>query len=154
MVVRDEVLAFQKNVRSLCIRDGVHLGDFEVAMGLSRGYISKIGKMRDDVRFSLIYDTADYFDVSVDDLIYGCMEKGEEMEDYKKNYDIQKNYGVVRTNDKGATLEVNLVSWFGKTPKVDIRYWDHKTGKPGKGLSITEEEYKELVKKLPDIVVE
>ena len=71
----------------------------------------------------------------------------------KQNYEIIKHFGVIRTNDRGETLEVNLVSWFGREPKIDIRYWNHDKGSMGKGLSITLNEYHDLVTKLSEVEV-
>ena len=36
--------------------------------------------------------------------------------------------------------EINLVSWYGKEPKYDIRGWSEEQGcrKPGRGISLSE----------------
>lgn len=36
---------------------------------------------------------------------------------------IIKHYGVIYENNTGWTCEVNLVSWNGGDPKIDIREW-------------------------------
>lgn len=36
---------------------------------------------------------------------------------------ILKHYGVVYENSTGWTCEVNLVSWNGGEPRIDIREW-------------------------------
>ena len=43
--------------------------------------------------------------------------------------------------------EINLVSWYGKEPKYDIRGWSEEQGcrKPGLGISLSEEEFRELI---------
>lgn len=43
--------------------------------------------------------------------------------------------------------EINLVSWYGKEPKYDIRGWSEEQGcrKPGRGISLSEEEFRELI---------
>jgi hypothetical protein len=71
-----------------------------------------------------------------------------------QNFNIVSSYGVLRTNDRGETLEVNLVSWYGRPPKIDIRYWNHKTGKVGKGLTLTKTEFEDLQKEIVNILVE
>ncbi len=38
-------------------------------------------------------------------------------------YEIVKSVGVLSTSAKGWTKEVNMVSWNGAEPKVDIRDW-------------------------------
>ena len=40
----------------------------------------------------------------------------------EQNYKIVEHLDTIRTNDKGETLEVNKVSWYGREPKIDIRY--------------------------------
>ncbi len=56
---------------------------------------------------------------------------------------------VLSKNDSGYTLEINRVSFFDKTPKLDIRRWFGD--KPMKGCSITEEEAKRLYKALASL---
>lgn len=61
------------------------------------------------------------------------------MKEIKK--EILKQYGIVRTgSDNPWKLEVNLISWNGGEPKIDIRRWAPGHSKCGKGLSMTEEE--------------
>lgn len=63
-----------------------------------------------------------------------------------QNYEIKEHIATIRTNDKGETLEINRMSWYGREPKIDIRYIDHESGKVGKGLTLTDREYEEFVK--------
>ena len=37
--------------------------------------------------------------------------------------------------------ELNIVSWFGKEPKLDIRGWSDDHEKMTKGISLTEDEF-------------
>ena len=39
-------------------------------------------------------------------------------------YDIVENLGVLSTNAKGWTKELNLVSWNDRDPKYDLRDWN------------------------------
>ena len=39
-------------------------------------------------------------------------------------YDIVENIGILSTNAKGWTKELNLVSWNEREPKYDIRDWN------------------------------
>lgn len=41
--------------------------------------------------------------------------------------------------------ELNLVSWYGKEPRYDLRGWTAKHEKAGKGISLTEDEFRELL---------
>lgn len=55
-------------------------------------------------------------------------------------YKIMKEIGVLKTNNKGWQREVNIVSWNGAKPKLDIREWAPDHEKMGKGVSLSSEE--------------
>ncbi len=59
-------------------------------------------------------------------------------------YKIIKHIGTISTSKYGWSKEINIVSWCGDTPKFDIREWsgDHKQMK--KGITLDEEELREL----------
>ena len=40
----------------------------------------------------------------------------------------------------GWTTQLNLVSWNGKEPKLDIRHWNEDRSRMGKGISLSMEE--------------
>lgn len=63
------------------------------------------------------------------------------------NYEIQENLGVISTSKNGWTREVNIISWEGGAPKVDIRSWDpdHERMDRGKA-TFTKAEAVELMK--------
>ena len=44
----------------------------------------------------------------------------------------------------GWSTQLNLVSWNGKEPKLDIRPWNEDRSRMGKGISLSEEEATEL----------
>ena len=44
--------------------------------------------------------------------------------------------------------QVNLISWNGADPVVDIRVWNTETGKAGKGLTIKPDEVPALIEAL------
>lgn len=48
--------------------------------------------------------------------------------------------------------ELNLVSWYGKEPRYDLRVWTANHEKPGKGISLTEEEFRELIEAAEEIL--
>ena len=59
-------------------------------------------------------------------------------------FEIVKALGII-TEKKGAdgqpwTREVNLVSWNGREPKVDIREWNSDHTKMSRGITMTDEE--------------
>lgn len=59
-------------------------------------------------------------------------------------YEIVEHIGVLSENSKGWRREVNLISWNGRAPKYDIRDWSPGNEKMGKGLTLTEEEFKKI----------
>ena len=64
------------------------------------------------------------------------------------SFDIVKHFGVLSTAKSGWNMELNLVSWSGKPPKLDVRSWspDHK--KMSKGVTLTEGEAAQLAELL------
>lgn len=56
------------------------------------------------------------------------------------SYEIVKHIGVIRETPRGYTKEVNLVSWNGAKPKIDIRDWDADHERMSKGIALTEED--------------
>ena len=67
-------------------------------------------------------------------------------------YEIIEKIGVISENAKGWTKELNLISWNGAKPKYDIRDWAPEYEKMGKGVTLTEEEAKELKELLEERV--
>ncbi len=61
-------------------------------------------------------------------------------------YDITEHIGVISETARGQTREVNLISWNGREPKIDIRDWSPDHSKMSKGLTFTNDEIDELVK--------
>ncbi|MGL5330212.1 MAG: YdbC family protein [Peptostreptococcaceae bacterium] len=59
-------------------------------------------------------------------------------------FDIQEHCGVISESAKGWSKELNLVSWNNGQPKFDIRDWDPSHEKMGKGITLTNDELKEL----------
>ena len=63
-------------------------------------------------------------------------------------YEIIKEIGILAESNKGWTKELNLISWNGAVPKYDIRDWAPNHEKMGKGITLTTEEAKALLKLL------
>ena len=59
-------------------------------------------------------------------------------------YDITQEIGTLSEGSKGWTKEINMVSWNGGNPKYDIRDWAPEHEKMGKGVTLTEEEARQL----------
>ena len=64
------------------------------------------------------------------------------MSDYR--YKITERLAVLSQTSKGATKEVNIVQWGNYIPMVDIRRW--RDGYPLKGITLTDEEARELLR--------
>ena len=60
-------------------------------------------------------------------------------------YEIIEKLGILSESTKGWTKELNLISWNGSTPKYDIRDWSPDHEKMGKGITLTEEEARNLL---------
>jgi hypothetical protein len=64
------------------------------------------------------------------------------------SFEVVKHFGVISQEKSGWQKELNLVSWSGRTPKLDIRDWAPGREKMGKGVTLTEAEATELAKLL------
>jgi hypothetical protein len=64
------------------------------------------------------------------------------------SYEVVKHFGVISQEKSGWQKELNLVSWSGRSPKLDIRDWAPGREKMGKGVTLTQAEAAELVKLL------
>lgn len=61
------------------------------------------------------------------------------------SFEIEEKLLVLSENDKGWTKELNRVSFNGAPAKYDIRTWSPDHEKMGKGITLTNEEFKTLV---------
>lgn len=69
-------------------------------------------------------------------------------------HEIKRHYGVLSMSKAGWATEVNLVSWNGAKPKLDIRPWSPDKSKMGKGLTLDFSEATGLFNTLADIMAE
>ena len=53
--------------------------------------------------------------------------------------------GIIRQGANGWNKELRLVSWNDANPKYDIRDWSPDDEKMGKGITLTEEEARNLL---------
>ena len=65
-------------------------------------------------------------------------------------YEITDELGVLSESKSGWKREVNLVSWNGAAPKLDIRDWAPGHEKMGKGISLSSDEIESLKAILED----
>ena len=63
-------------------------------------------------------------------------------------FNIVKHVGVISSEKSGWKKELNLVSWYDKAPKYDIRDWAPGYEKMGKGITLNEAEAAQLAELL------
>ena len=72
-------------------------------------------------------------------------------------FEIKKHLGTIsnRTTNAGEVWnrEVNVVSWNGNKPKIDIREWSEDHVRMSKGITLTAEEAEKLAIILRDGIV-
>ena len=69
-------------------------------------------------------------------------------------YEIIKSYGALSEEKSGWKKELNLVSWNGRTPKLDLRDWSPDHEKMGKGITFTKDEGRRLAELLRSSLTE
>ncbi len=67
-------------------------------------------------------------------------------------FEITKHIGIVSESAKGWTKELNMVSWNGRAPKLDLREWSPDHESMGKGVTLSDEEAKKLFEFLSAIM--
>lgn len=61
------------------------------------------------------------------------------------SYEVTEEIGVIgNPTPSGWTTQLNLVSWNGKEPKLDIRSWNEDRSRMGKGISLSIKDATEL----------
>ncbi|MDO4393573.1 MAG: PC4/YdbC family ssDNA-binding protein [Bacillota bacterium] len=55
-------------------------------------------------------------------------------------YEIIEHLGTLTEPAKGWAKEINIISWNGNDPKIDIRGWKEDHTKMTKGITLTQEE--------------
>lgn len=59
---------------------------------------------------------------------------------------------IISLQSSGSfTKELNKVSWNGRPPVYDLRSWDENHTKMTKGITLSEEEFKEFVSKIKEV---
>ncbi len=67
------------------------------------------------------------------------------------SFEVQKNFGTLSSATNGWTKQLSLISWNGREAKFDIRDWDDRFEKMGRGVTLTKEEAKALKELLNSI---
>lgn len=61
------------------------------------------------------------------------------------NFEIVEHIATISENTTGNyALELNIISFNGNEPKIDLRKWQKSTGKMLKGITLTDEDAKKL----------
>ena len=66
------------------------------------------------------------------------MPERERNDDFR--FEILKHIGVVGKNEKGWFKEINIVSWRGGKPKLDIRDWEPGHERMSRGVTMRKSE--------------
>ena len=66
-------------------------------------------------------------------------------------FEILKHFGIISTDKSSWKKELNLVSWNGRVPKLDVRDWAPGHEKAGKGITLTTAEASKLAELLGKI---
>lgn len=66
-------------------------------------------------------------------------------------YEIKQEIGKISEARSGWAREVNIVSWNGGAPKLDVRDWSPDHSKMGKGISMTYDELRTLKALIEDL---
>ena len=68
-------------------------------------------------------------------------------------FEIVEHIGVIdeiNNRDEKWTKEVNVVSWNGGKPKIDVRDWNSAHDRMSRGITLTEDQAMKLTKALVD----
>ena len=60
------------------------------------------------------------------------------------DFKIARRIAVLGPSGKDWLMELNLVGWNGREPKLDIRTWDPSHERMGKGIALTKDEAEKL----------
>ncbi len=65
-------------------------------------------------------------------------------------FEVKRKIGSLSNNSQVWNKELNLISWNDREPIYDLRLWKVDSEEPGKGITLTKEELKELVMIIKD----
>ena len=65
-------------------------------------------------------------------------------------FKIVEHIAVLEQHESGWSRELNVVSWNGGEPKLDIREWSPDHERMTRGITLTEEKAEQLAKVLSD----
>ena len=69
-------------------------------------------------------------------------------------FEIKEHIALLNTSETGWTREVNLVSWNGTKPKVDVREWDPDHQRMSRGITLIETEAEKFARAIGQRMLE
>lgn len=69
-------------------------------------------------------------------------------------FEIKKHYGDIAESSSGWKMELNLVSWNEREPKLDIREWNPEYDHMSRGITLNAEEAGNLYNLLTDAMLD
>ena len=69
-------------------------------------------------------------------------------------FEIKKHYGNIAESSSGWKKELNLLSWNGRKPKLDIREWNPEHDHMSRGITLNVEEAGNLYNLLTDAMLD
>ena len=69
-------------------------------------------------------------------------------------FEIKEHIALLNTSETGWTREVNVVSWNGTKPKVDVREWDPDHQRMSRGITLTETEAEKFARAIGQRMLE
>lgn len=65
-------------------------------------------------------------------------------------FEIKEHIGIIAERNGGWSREVNLVSWNGGEPKIDIRDWSSDHEHMSRGITLFEKDAKKMAELLSE----
>jgi len=65
---------------------------------------------------------------------------------WEVHYKIIEHIGDINESEGGCRRELNLISWNGKPPKYDIRYWSEDRNHYSRGITLHPVEMQTVIK--------
>ena len=125
--------------KTLTGKIAVSRDDYQQLTALAKEGITSRSEIQ-DLKSSVSYYQRQYFNAS---------SAVERLKDITST--ITKPLAVLGENGKGYTKEANFISWNGNAAKLDIREWHPNHERCGKGITLTEDEGRNLYAALKTI---
>lgn len=97
-------MTLRERIKELCNKKNISMNQLEKELGFGKGYVSKLDKSKPNA--SKIQLIADYFQVSIDYLIYGTVEKENTPEYDPEFLEMMSLYSKLKKEQKEAVLNL------------------------------------------------